>query len=94
MNGGAWNRVGGLAVDVLLREMELVEGVARHAHNGSFSSNYLPGHPHGWHSFMLLGEVYHNIPLTGDFTRLQALRESVDPLSRSITDGSGRPISL
>jgi len=84
MNGGAWNRVGGLAVDVLLREMEFVEGVARDAHSGSFSSNYLPGHPHGWHSFMLLGEVYHNIVLSGDFARLGALRESVDPYPEAL----------
>ena len=84
MNGGAWNRVGGLAVDVLLREMEFVEGTARDAQKGNFSSNYLPGHPHGWHSFMLLSEVYNNIPLTGDYPRLEALRASIDPYPEAL----------
>lgn len=79
MNGGAWLRVGGVAVDVLLRDAGFVEGIANDARRGVFSSNYLPGFPHAFHSFVLLGEVFHNVPLTGDDARLRALRERVDP---------------
>lgn len=84
MNGGAWLRIGGLAVDVLLRDLDFVEGIARDAQNGSFSSNYLPGHPHGWHSFMLLSEVFYNLPLAGDLSRLRALRDRVDPYPEAL----------
>lgn len=84
MNGGAWLRVCGIAVDVLLRDAGFVEGVARDAQKGIFSSNYLPGFPHGWHSFMLLSEVYYNQPLAGDLVRLRALRDSVDPYPEAL----------
>jgi hypothetical protein len=84
MNGGAWLRIGGVAVDVLLRDFGFVEGIARDAQMGSFSSNYLPGFPHGWHSFMLLGEVFYNVPLMGDLARLRALRDSIDPYPEAL----------
>lgn len=84
MNGGAWLRVGGRAVDVLLRDVGFVEAIARDAHDGQFSSNYLPGFPHGWHSFMLLSEVFYNRPLTGDRARLEALRASIDPYPEAL----------
>lgn len=84
MNGGAWLQIGGLAVDVLLREAGFVEGIARDARNGTFSSNYLPGFPHGWHSFMLLSEVFYNVPLTGDLARLRALRDGIDPYPEAL----------
>ncbi|MGN6111089.1 MAG: nucleotidyltransferase domain-containing protein [Kofleriaceae bacterium] len=84
MNGGAWIRIGGLAVDVLLRDLGFVEGIARDARKGSFSSNYLPGHPHGWHSFMLLSEVFYNLPLADDASRLRALRDCVDPYPEAL----------
>jgi len=84
MNGGAWLRIGGLAVDVLLRDVGFVEGIARDAQQGRFSSNYLPGFPHGWFSFMLLSEVFYNQPLTGDLARLRALRDSVDPYPEAL----------
>ncbi len=84
MNGGAWLRVGGLAVDVLLRDFRFIEGVAADAVNGVFSSNYLPGFPHGWHSFMSLSEVYYNVPLSGDVDRLRGLRATIDPYPEAL----------
>ncbi|MEV6987117.1 hypothetical protein AB0M95_38480 [Sphaerisporangium sp. NPDC051017] len=79
MNGGAWLCVGGLAVDVLLRDAGFVEQTACEAREGRFSSNYLPGYPHGWQSFMLVSEIAHNVPLAGDEERLGKLRALAEP---------------
>lgn len=84
MNGGAWLEVNGLAVDVLLRDFHFIESVAADATKGIFSSNYLPGFPHGWHSFMSLSEVYYNVPLSGDVARLRDLRASIAPYPEAL----------
>jgi hypothetical protein len=56
-----------------------VEGVIDEAASGRFSSNYLIGHPHGWHSFMVLGWVHYNCPIAGAVDRLNALQRKTVP---------------
>jgi len=77
MNGGGWLSVEEDKVDVLLRDIGFVKGVLRDVQAGIFSSHYLPGHPHGWHSFMMAGEVSHNVPLNGDIAALNLLQASI-----------------
>lgn len=73
MNGGGWLNIAGDRVDVLLRETSFVSSVVHETQEGRFSSHYIPGHPHGWHSFMLAGEVHYNVPLAGDIAALEKL---------------------
>jgi hypothetical protein len=79
MNGGAWLLVEGLAVDVLLRDIKFVEHIGKEVSAGRFSSNYQIGHPHGWHSYMVLSEVHYNRPVAGDLARLDALHKCTVP---------------
>lgn len=90
MNGGAWLKVEGRAVDVLLRDVDFVGGIIDQARQGRFSQSYQIGHPHGWHSYMVLGEVHHNVPIVGDLERLRSLQQKTvpypDALRRSAAD--------
>ena len=43
MNGGAWLRLGGEKVDVILRDLDVVEHWARRAEQGEFELDALPG---------------------------------------------------
>jgi predicted nucleotidyltransferase len=63
INGGAWTRIRGTKLDLLYRDLELVDRVLDDCAAGRTSSHYQPGHPHGFHSHSYAGEVHHNLPL-------------------------------
>jgi len=73
MNGGAWIRKEGTPVDLLLRDYAFVQQIIEECQRGQFSSHYQIGHPHGWHSYMLMGEVHFNVPLRDPTNKLRAL---------------------
>ncbi len=59
INGGAWLFIGGRKVDWLYRDLDLVERTIGECRAGRPSVYYQPGHPHGFHTHMYMGEVHY-----------------------------------
>ena len=63
INGGAWTRVQGVKLDLLYRDLRLVDQVLADCQAGRVTCDYQPGHPHGFHRHSYAGEVHHNLAL-------------------------------
>ncbi len=57
MNGGAWLKIGGERVDVLLRDLDVVEHSARRAECGEFEVDALLGYVAGVPTYLLSAEL-------------------------------------
>src|SRR5882724_1826815 len=68
MNGGAWLRGGGEKVDVLLRDLNVVEHWTRRAEKGEFEVDALLGYLAGVPTYMLSAELASCRRLRGDIT--------------------------
>lgn len=66
MNGGAWLHIDGLAVDVILRDLDTVEEWSTKARRGEYEVDQLLGYIAGFPSYTLTAEVACSIVLTGD----------------------------
>jgi hypothetical protein len=66
MNGGAWLRCGGEKVDVILRDLEIVEHWTRRAENGEFERDALLGYLAGIPTYSLSAELASCHPLCGN----------------------------
>ncbi len=66
MNGGAWLRCGGEKVDVILRDLDVVEHWTGRAQNGEFERDALLGYPAGVPTYILSAELASCRPLCGD----------------------------
>jgi len=66
MNGGAWLRCGGEKVDVILRDLDVVEHWTRRAENGEFERDALLGYLAGIPTYTLSAELASCRPLRGD----------------------------
>lgn len=83
VNGGAWLQVEGNKVDWLYRDIEVVRLAIDECRAGRPTVHYTPGHPHGFHNHMYLGEVHYCRPLhdpVGDLSALKSLTEEYPPL--------------
>jgi hypothetical protein len=65
MNGGAWLRLGGEKVDVMLRDLDVVEHWTRRAENGEFERDALLGYVAGVPTYILTAELASCRPLRG-----------------------------
>jgi predicted nucleotidyltransferase len=79
INGGAWTRVQGVKVDLLYRDLGLVDRVLADCAEGRTSSHYQPGHPHGFHSHMYAAFVHHNLVLHDRAGALATRRARTSP---------------
>ena len=59
INGGGWLRVAGRPVDWLYRDAGKVAGTIERCLAGQTACHYQPGHPHGFHEHIYLGEVHY-----------------------------------
>lgn len=66
MNGGAWLRGGGEKVDVLLRDLDVVEHWLRRARDGEFEVDELLGYVAGIPTYSLCAELATCRPLRGE----------------------------
>ena len=66
MNGGAWLRCGGEKVDVILRDLDVVEHWTRRAEQGEFEVDALLGYLAGVPTYLLSAELASCRPLRGD----------------------------
>lgn len=75
VNGGAWTRVEGLPVDMLLREVGRVEAVIGDCLAGRVTIDYQAGHPFGFLNAIYAAETHYCRPLWQDASRsLDGLR--------------------
>ena len=65
MNGGAWLDIDGVAVDVILRDLDTVEEWSEKARRGEYEVDQLLGYIAGYTSYTLTAEVASSIVLTG-----------------------------
>jgi predicted nucleotidyltransferase len=88
INGGAWTRVRGVKLDLLYRDLELVDRVLDDCQAGRVTCDYQVGHPHGFHRHSYAGEVHHNLALhdpEGALARRRARTSPYPPaLARAI----------
>ena len=66
MNGGAWLERGGLKVDVILRDLDVVEYWTRRAQEGEFDRDALLGYLAGIPTYTLTAELASCLPLHGN----------------------------
>ena len=69
MNGGAWLERDGMKVDVLLRDLDVVEHWTRRAEEGYFEVDALLGYVAGVPTYMLTAELAVNRVLAGELPR-------------------------
>jgi predicted nucleotidyltransferase len=74
VNGGAWLRVDGMAVDWLYRDVGRVTQTIEACRRGEVTCDYYLGHPHGFHNHIYLGEVHLCVPLGDPGNALGALK--------------------
>ncbi|HTU60519.1 MAG TPA: nucleotidyltransferase domain-containing protein, partial [Polyangiales bacterium] len=65
MNGGAWLTIDGIRVDVLLRDLDVVEHWSARADQGAFEIDALLGYVAGVPTYSLLAERALSLPLHG-----------------------------
>ena len=58
INGGGWLRVESRSVDWLYRDADKVAAIIGRCTSGETACHYQPGHPHGFHEHIYLGEVH------------------------------------
>jgi predicted nucleotidyltransferase len=90
INGGGWLDIRDQRVDFLYRDLAKVSRTVEEAVAGRFEMVYQPGHPHGFPSYIYLGEVAICAPLSDKRGRIQALKAQAVPypqaLRRAIID--------
>ena len=74
INGGAWLQVEGQRVDWLYRDLDRVEEVFAKCRAGRPTCHYQPGHPHGFHNHIYMGEIHHCRPLFDPVDELATLK--------------------
>jgi len=91
MNGGAWLTVDGARVDLLYRDLDVVEHWTREAEAGRFRRYWVEGYVAGMPTYALAGELALNRVLAGSLPRpvfTGALRETAVRNWRSSRDFS------
>jgi hypothetical protein len=66
MNGGAWLTVDGVKIDVLLRDLDVVDSLCARAERGSFDIDALLGYVAGVPTYSVLAERAVAVPLLGE----------------------------
>ena len=79
INGGAWLRIEDRSVDWLYRDLDLVESVIDDCLVGRADCHYQPGHPHGFHNHIYMGEIHYCNPLYDPEDVLARLKSVTTP---------------
>jgi predicted nucleotidyltransferase len=90
INGGGWLEIEGERVDWIYRDLALVNQVIDDCRAGCATCYYQPGHPHGFHNYIYMGELYFCQILydpEGTLAALKALTMNYPPhLKRALID--------
>ena len=79
INGGGWLTIEGRNVDWLYRDLDLVKRTIHECRSGRPEAHYQPGHPHGFHTHIYLGEIHYSRPLQDQHGTLGSLKHLADP---------------
>ena len=79
IDGGGWLTIEGRSVDWLYRDLDRVQHVAEGCRVGRPTVHYQPGHPHGFHTHIYLGEVHYCRPLYDPQNTLRSIKRLADP---------------
>lgn len=79
INGGAWLRVHGSPLDWIYRDLDKVEGVLGRSRQGHVERHTQPGHPHGFHAHIYLGEVFYCRVLYDPSGVIEGLKGRLEP---------------
>jgi predicted nucleotidyltransferase len=74
INGGGWLIIEGRRVDWLYRDLDLIECTVGECSAGRPSVYYQPGHPHGFHTHIYMGEIHYCRPLHDPDGALESLK--------------------
>lgn len=78
VNGGAWLTIEGYRVDWIYRDLDKVERVFIACERGEIARHIQPGHPHGFHTHIYLGEVHYSRSLFDPAGALARLKGRVE----------------
>jgi predicted nucleotidyltransferase len=78
INGGGWLTIEGRRVDWLYRDLDLVELTIGECRAGRHSVYYQPGHPHGFHTHIYMGEIHYSRSLYDPVGELRALKNTTE----------------
>src|SRR5918997_2575761 len=78
INGGGWLTIEGRRVDWLYRDLDLVELTFGECSAGRPSVYYQPGHPHGFHTHIYMGEIHYCRSLYDPDGALRALKNTTE----------------
>jgi len=84
INGGTWLQIEGRQVDWLYRDLGRVRRVLEDCRAGWITCDYQPGHPHGFHNYIYLGEVFYARPLYDPEGVLARLKKLTVPYPRKL----------
>ncbi len=79
INGGGWLTIDAQPIDWLYRDLNRVAAVVEACAAGKPTLDHQPGHPHGFHSHIYLGEVFFCRPLHDPHGVLAALKAQITP---------------
>lgn len=79
INGGGWLVIEGRKIDWLYRDLVLVRRTFEECRAGRPALHHQPGHPHGFHTHIYMGEVHHCRPLRDHEGVLRDLKLLTDP---------------
>ncbi|MEJ7841495.1 MAG: nucleotidyltransferase domain-containing protein [Rubrobacter sp.] len=78
INGGGWLQVAETPVDWLYRDLGRVSRVIDECRAGKTSVHYQPGHPHGFHTHVYMGEIHYCVPLYDPNDTLKNLKGATE----------------
>jgi predicted nucleotidyltransferase len=84
--GGGWLSIDGRKVDLLYRGIEAVASVIADCHAGRITTNYQPGHPHGFCSAIWMGEVALCRPLHDPQGAVATLKTRTSPYPEALRE--------
>lgn len=87
VDGGAWMRIGGVAVDWILRDVERVQSTVEACARGSIQAGLQPGHPFGFVSAIYAGEVAVCRVLQDPHEVVGAMKTVIDPMPDAMARG-------
>lgn len=79
INGGAWLRVQGRPLDWIYRDLDKVEEVLGRCLQGHTERYAQPGHPHGFHTHIYLGELFYCRTLLDPDGVIEGLKARLTP---------------
>lgn len=87
VNAGAWLRINGQPVDIILRDTTRVIHVISACKNGEIEAHYHPGHPHAFINVMYMGELSVCNVLWDATHEIASLKRQVESYSDAVQQG-------